>query len=90
MTNIDRMYKILDDRWQDLKIEYAAPYDDEDKWEWTYKPYSFNVSKNGYWATPSQIQYTFNGFSSKKPNQPKLPESYPKEDLNMLFGLDGG
>jgi hypothetical protein len=30
------------------------------------------------------------GSGKSAPKAPKLPESYPKENLDMLFGLDGG
>lgn len=86
MTNIERMYKALNDR---IETQWVTPAHDEDtEIEWSYKPHKFNISYNGNWFGTSQIIHTNDGFYIKKSSQPKLPESYPKEDLDMLFGLD--
>lgn len=95
MTSIERMYKALDDRfehdvgWRKIETQWVTPtYDEDTEIEWSYKPSKFNISYNGNLFWTSQIIHTNDGFYIKKSSQPKLPESYPKEDLNMLFGLD--
>lgn len=96
MTNIKRMYKVLNDRfehdvgWREIETQWATQtYDKDTEIEWSYKPYEFNISynENRFWT--SQIIHTNDGFYIKQSSQPKLPESYPKENLDMLFGLDG-
>lgn len=96
MTSIERMYKVLDDRfehdvgWREIETQWVTPtYDEDTEIEWSYNPYKFNISYNGNWFGTSQIIHTYDGHCTKKPSQPKLPESYPKENLDMLFGLDG-
>lgn len=97
MTSIERMCKVLTDKFEDdvgwRKIEtqwFTPPYDEDTEIEWSYKPSYFNISYNGDWIETSKISYTYGGNYAKKPSQPKLPESYPKGNLDMLFGLDGG
>lgn len=96
MTSIERMYKVLDDRfkhdvgWREIETQWVTPtYDEGTEIEWSYKPYEFNISYNGNRFWTSQIIHTNDGFYIKQSSQPKLPESYPKENLDMLFGLDG-
>jgi hypothetical protein len=82
------MYKVLNDR---IEMQWVTPAHDEDaEVEWGYKPYKFNISYNGNWFGTSQIIHTNDGFCINKSSQPKLPESYPRENLDILFGLDGG
>lgn len=95
MTSIERMYKVLDDRfehdvgWREIETQWVTPtYDENTEIEWRYKPNKFNISYNGNWFETYQVIHTNDGFYIKKSSQPKLPESYPKEDLDMLFGLD--
>ena len=90
------MYKVLDDRfehdvgWRETETQWVTPTCDEDtKIEWSYKPYKFNISYNGNPFGTSQIIHTNDGFYIKKSSQPKLPESYPVENFEMLFGGDG-
>lgn len=85
MTSIERMYKVIDDRfkhdvgWREIETQWVIPtYDEDTEIEWSYR-----------FGTP-QIIHTNDGFYIKKSSQPKLPESYPKENFDMLFGLDGG
>lgn len=90
MTSIKRMYKVLNDRfehdvvWREIETQLVTPTHDEDtEIEWSYKPY---ISYDGNWFATSQIIHTNDGFYIKKSSQPKLPESYPKESIDMLFG----
>ena len=92
MTSIERMYKVLNDRfehdvgWRKIETQWVTPtYDEDTEIEWGYKPY-FNISYNGDWMETSRISYTYSGNYDKKPSQPNLPESYPKENLDLLFG----
>lgn len=97
MTSIERMCKVLTDKfeddvgWSKIKTQLVIPsYDEDTEIDWSYEPSKFNISYNGNWFGSSQIIYTNDGHYIKKSSQPKLPESYPKENLDMLFGLDGG
>ena len=97
MTSIERMYKVLNDRfehdvgWREIETQWVTPtYDEDTEIEWSYKPSFFNISYNGDWMETSKISYTYGGNYDRKPLQPKLPESYPIEDFDMLFGGDGG
>ena len=97
MTSIERMCKVLDDRfkhdvgWRNIETQWVTPsFDDDTEVEWGFKPSYYNISYDGSWTGDIKINYTYGGNYSNKTFQPKLQESYPRENLDMLFGLDGG
>lgn len=94
MRNTDYIYKVLskkiedDTKWHELNDKWVM-YDEDTELEWSFKPSYFNISYSGSWGGQHAVQYTCNGNYMKKPSQPNLPESYPKENLDMLFGTEG-
>lgn len=95
MRNIEYTYNFGD--WEPRHLNSwsaSTSFDRYDYLPWDEEESFTERLKNIKWKF-DDWRDPYSGFieiRSEKPTlkAPKLPESYPKEDLDMLFGLDGG
>lgn len=97
MKNIEYLYKSVERHiqnenenvnWRYLALEYIKS--SSESWETMYEPRTFNITYSSSSGNSSSTRYTKGMYPAKKSNQPRLPESYPRENLDMLFGVEGG